>query len=441
MTDYSAESCLPIGLPAMTAPAPDLDCEGLRPAVATRLLVHDYGGFAFPLELSRELARRGHHVVHAYVSFLSTPRVDFAKGPDDPPNLEIQLIPMNPAYGRNKYSFPRRFFMNLGYAVRLLKFVLKSRPRLVLSGNAPSEVQLPLCMLCRVRGFAFVNWVQDFFSIAVTRHITGKWWGAGSMIGLIYGAADRWVVERSRNSILISDHFVRVLDHWNQSHAPQSVIPNWASVEKLPAGSRDNAWAARHGLAGRFVFLYSGTLGLKHNPSLFLDLAKRFEPHKDVDVVVISEGAGADWLADKAQALNRKNLRVMPFQAASELPDVLASADVLTAVLEKDAGQFSVPSKVLTYFCAQRAILLAVPVDNLASRIVLDNQMGLVSEPGDTEGFIENAFRLYADGHLRDEMGARARRYAEDNFDIGTVADKFEHALGISSPVPAERAG
>ena len=45
-----------------------------------------------------------------------------------------------------------------------------------------------------------------------------------------------------------------------------------------------------------------------------------------------------------------KSLRFMGFQPFEALPDVLGSADVLVAILEADAGVFSVPSKVLSYF-------------------------------------------------------------------------------------------
>jgi len=397
------------------------------------LLVHDYGGYSFPLELSREFARRGHVVNHLFVNFLATARTNFGGNPDDPPNLKIRSVRMNPDYDRRKYVFHLRLWMNLGYAVRLTREVSRERPDLVLSGNTPTEIQLPLCLLCSLRGIAFANWVQDFFSVAVKRLLSSKSKLLALVIGNPYGAADRWIVRRSTVSIVISERFASVIDSWRLPRVSRAIIPNWAPVEKLPAGSKDNAWANRHGLASHFVFLYSGTLGLKHNPTLFLDLAKHFEPDKSVEVVVVAEGAGAEWLAAQSALQKRPNLRVLPYQPAEELPAVLATADVLMAVLEKDAGDFSVPSKVLTYFCAQRALLLAVPLQNPASATVLEHEMGLVSEPDDPAGFLENARRLYEDAELREGMGARARGYAEENFKIEVVADKFERALGIAA--------
>ena len=70
-------------------------------------------------------------------------------------------------------------------------------------------------------------------------------------------------------------------------------IENWAPVDELPARPRENEWARRHGLDGKPVLLYSGTLGLKHDPGLLHRLA---EALPEVAVVVASEGLGADWL-------------------------------------------------------------------------------------------------------------------------------------------------
>ena len=54
-----------------------------------RILVHDYAGHAFPTSLSRELAARGHEVVHAFAGSLQTPRGDLQRGPGDAATLEF----------------------------------------------------------------------------------------------------------------------------------------------------------------------------------------------------------------------------------------------------------------------------------------------------------------------------------------------------------------
>jgi len=108
------------------------------------------------------------------------------------------------------------------------------------------------------------------------------------------------------------------------------------------------------------------------------------------------------------------------------LPEVLGSADVVIALLEEDAGRFSVPSKVLSYLCAHRPIILSAPRENLAARILADAGAGVVVEAGDATGLVAAARRLHDDDELRTAMGISGRTYAETNFDVTAVAARFQ---------------
>jgi putative colanic acid biosynthesis glycosyltransferase WcaI len=204
------------------------------------------------------------------------------------------------------------------------------------------------------------------------------------------------------------------------------VIENWAPLDELPALPRDNEWAREHGLVDRFVFLYSGTLGFKHDPSLLLELARWAGADESV-VAVVSEGPGSDWLA--REGASEPGLLLLPYQPYERLPEVLASADVLLALLEPEAGAFSVPSKVLTYLCAARPLLVAMPGENLAARIVERSGGGIVVSPQPVDALVAAAARLRSDKGLRTDLGRRARSYAEAAFDPEAVADRFERVI------------
>jgi len=118
----------------------------------------------------------------------------------------------------------------------------------------------------------------------------------------------------------------------------------------------------------------------------------------------------------------------------SQVPLVLAGADVLLATLESDAGQFAVPSKVLSYLCAGRPLLLAAPKINLAAEIVERSSSGFVADPDRPEEFVGAAKRLAADAGLRCSLAANARRYAEREFEISRLAARFEEILLKASP-------
>jgi colanic acid biosynthesis glycosyl transferase WcaI len=165
---------------------------------------------------------------------------------------------------------------------------------------------------------------------------------------------------------------------------------------------------------------------MKHNPGLLLALARHFQAHADVQVVVVSEGIGADWLRAQVQAGQLANLAVFDFEPIERYAEVLASGDVLISILQPEAGIYSVPSKVLSYFCARRPLLLAIPEANLAARVVREIDAGLVVPPAEPASFLEAASRLYTDENLRSTQAARGRRYAEQHFDVQSITKKFE---------------
>lgn len=213
---------------------------------------------------------------------------------------------------------------------------------------------------------------------------------------------------------------------WHVAQNHLHIIHNWAPIESVPMLPQDNPWSQDMGLSGKTCFLYSGTLGMKHNPNLLLQLALRYQDREDVRVVVVSEGPGPEWLRKHAQQAGLNNVLILPWQPMEVLPQVLASAAILVAVLEPDAGVFSVPSKVLTYLCAGRPLLLAVPRENLAARIVERNEAGEVVGPEEKTAFLEAADRLLSDAARRHHLAQNARRYAEQHFDINAITDRFE---------------
>lgn len=397
-------------------------------ATPRRILVHDFGGYPFPLPVSRKLAQRGHTVRHVYcASLTTTPNDALPARTDDPATFAIKGIDLGEPL--QKFSFVKRWRQENKYGRLLACDVATFRPDVVLSGNAPLDAQRRLLKTANALDARFVFWVQDLIGIATHRLLRRKIPLAGEAIGRYYLSLERSLLRKSDAIIAITDDFKPILHDYGLSDNRIHIIENWALLEETPVRPKDNAWAQAHDLADKTCLLYSGTLGMKHNPDLLLQLALALRDRADVRVVVVSQGLGADWLAQQKTALGLDNLLLFDFQPFECLPDVLGTADVLLAILEPDAGVFSVPSKVLTYLCAQRPLVLAVPPENLAAQIVADHEAGLTVSPTDAPAFVAAAQRLLNDPGERDRMGHNARRYAEATFDLDAITDAFEQIL------------
>lgn len=394
-----------------------------------KILNHDYAGHAFQVELSRALARRGHEVVHAYNASDTTPKGPLQPRPDDPASLRI--VGLKLAETVAKGSLVKRWQQERTYATIAVDFLKAERPDVILSGNTPLDPQAALHKASTAQSTRFVYWLQDLTGIATNKILRGKLPVLGGIVGSFYERLEARLLTESDGVIPISADFSPILERMGVAQNRVCVIQNWAPLEDISPTDKVNPWSTRQGLADKFTFVYSGAMGMKHNPELLVKLAKAFAEDEAVRVVVISQGIGADYLAEAKSKDGLDNLVLLPYQPYEELSQTLGSADVLVALLEPSAGTFSVPSKILSYHCAGRPLLLAVPPENLAARTVSEANSGIAVAPTDVEGWVAAAQRLRSGTDARAQFAANARTMAETKFAIEPIADRFEAFLNL----------
>ena len=400
-----------------------------------KLLVHDYAGHPFQAELSSELARRGHAVTHSYCAAYVS-----GKGKLDDPDSRVEFDPIGRGEVVDKLDFRRRIVQELRFGVQLARQVRRRKPDVVMVANTPVPTMVLLAGYLRLRRIPLVLWHQDVQGIAIQSFAGAKLGRAFRLVATVVGRGERWVARRSAAVVVIADSFVDVHRRWGTA-ARTTVIPNWAPLGEIVPTPRDNPWAREQGLASKPSLVYSGTLGLKHNPELLVGLAGRVRDlGVPVHLTVVSEGPAVDVLRAEAERLGVP-ITLLPFQPYDRLPEVLGSGDVLVVLLDKSAGAFSVPSKTLSYLCAGRPVLGLMPAENLAATLVAEVD-GCVLPP--EEAALAEAGRwvaaLLQDPERRDELGRKARALAEREFALDGCATRFEEILRrVAGATPAVR--
>lgn len=397
-----------------------------------RLVVHDYAGHPGQVHLSRELARRGHEVEHQFCSSFTTGRGATERRAGDPETFTVSPIALRSEFAR--YTPIARIRQELQYAIEAYRAITRSRPDAVVLSNVPLLSLFVLTLGLRIRRLPYVFWQQDVYSDAIGSIARDKLGLLGSPVAWTAARCERTVARSASGIVAISNAFMDPLSAWGVPPSRIHVIPNWAAIDEMPTRPRDNVWARKHKLVGVPVVMYAGTLGLKHDPAPLAELA-RAAP-SGTRTVVVSQGMGREWLEDKAG--DAPGLTFLDYQPYERLPDMLASADVLVVLLERDASRYSVPSKVLNYLCAGRPVLALLPRDNAVARMLTEAGAGLVLEHGDVRSASAALNSLLADVASRERMGRAARHYAECTFDVGVVADQFESILlGVCGVSPS----
>lgn len=390
-----------------------------------KVLIHDYAGHPFQAQLSRALARRGDEVVHSYCAAYASGKGRLEAEAGD----TVRFEPIGKNSQIAKMDFGRRLIQELRLGFELVGLIRREKPDVVMVANVPIPTLSVMAALLLVLRIPWVLWHQDVQAVAIRSFAGEKLSRAFRLVADAIEIAEKWCARRAAAIVVISDGFLGVHRAWGTA-GKTTVIPNWAPLDEIAPVARDNAWAQEHGLTERPRIVYSGTLGLKHNPTLLPALARAVEDlGVPVDLVVVNEGP-AESVLREAASQRGVDLKLLPFQPYERLSEVLGSADVLVVLLEKDAGVFSVPSKTLSYLCAGRPVLGMMPEENLAAALI--EQAGGCVLPPD-EASIEAAARFVVEvvnaPAAAAELGHRSRALAEQEFGLELLTERFETLL------------
>ena len=233
------------------------------------IAVHDFGGYPFIVELSRELAGRGHNVVHLYADGFRAPGEQMAPTAAYP-SLTLQPITLAESIERGGW---RRVAQERRYGRLLADRISGLKPDVVISANSPLEVQAAAADAAEDTGAAFVFWLQDLHSVAIARVLSRRSRTFGRLVGWRFERIEKRLLRHADAIVAISGDFLPVLQRWGVAAEAVEVIENWAPIDEEDHSAGSVQWAAEHGLRHPLV-LYAGTLAFKHNPALLMELAR-----------------------------------------------------------------------------------------------------------------------------------------------------------------------
>ena len=390
-----------------------------------RISVYDHCGHPFQVELSRELASRGHEVTHSYCAAYVSGKGELEAGDTD----RLVVEPIGVGVVAEKKRFARRLVQELRWGVALTRQVRRTKPDVALLANAQVPTLLVFVLAAALLRIPWVLWHQDVHAVALRAFAGDRLPRGFGLVARAVGWGERFASRRAAAIVVIAESFVPVHEAWGTAHKT-TVIANWAPLDEIVPVDRKNEWTVDQQLDDTQTLLYSGTLGLKHNPALLVSLADRIRRRgTEVRLVVVNEGEAVDVIRAEADRL-AVPVTILPFQPYARLSEVLGSGDILVVLLEEQAGAFSVPSKTLSYLCAGRPVLGFVPPDNSAAQLVVEAGGHVVApQERSVDDAARWAERVLHDADLREEIGQRARALAEREFALPGCADRFEAIL------------
>jgi glycosyltransferase involved in cell wall biosynthesis len=181
---------------------------------------------------------------------------------------------------------------------------------------------------------------------------------------------------------------------------------------------------AKLGAPGVCVALYAGLHGLAQRLDQVLAAAELLT--SGLRIVLVGDGPERERLRAEAASRRLTRIQFLPPVPRSEMPAVLASADIALVPLGFELPG-AVPSKLYEAMATGRPVILVAGGE--AAAIVRACDAGLVVDPGDVVGLAAALDRLEGDAELRARLGRNGREAARRRFDRAAIGAGFADYL------------
>jgi glycosyltransferase involved in cell wall biosynthesis len=255
---------------------------------------------------------------------------------------------------------------------------------------------------------------------------------------------ERVLYEKADRIVVVTDAFKRAIEEKGIAGSKIDVIKNGVDLSQweqpLDQG-RLAALRAKHGLDGKFVASYIGTIGMAHRADVLLEAAELCD---DPDVVFMVVGAGAqrEALEKRHAELQSPNVRLVDKVPKETVPYLLALSEVSVVHL-KQSPLFKtvIPSKMFEAMATRTPIVLGV--EGEAKAIVEDGHAGIPITPEAPRELLNAVLQLKHDPDAHARMGQNAHNYVHQNFDRQNLARDYTALLrqvvgaDTQAPIPA----
>ena len=180
-------------------------------------------------------------------------------------------------------------------------------------------------------------------------------------------------------------------------------------------------------IAGKFMVLYSGTMGPCQDLSRVIDAAKLL-PERVV-FVLMGAGEEKEMLIERVRKEGLKNVLFWPYVPWHLMPYVINLADACLLPLAADPiYEVALPKKFFEYVACGKPVIAFCPKGEV-SHLVEEWRAGVAVDPDDIEGLAEAVRWLSENRELVAEMGRNARRMAETLFSPERIGRQLDRLL------------
>ena len=204
------------------------------------------------------------------------------------------------------------------------------------------------------------------------------------------------------------------------------VIRTWADVDLIHPRPREaNNLLQDLKLVDKFVVLYAGNISRLYDIDNVLAAMGVVGGGEDVHFLFAGRGGKRDHLLREIDRRGLQNASVLDWLPQSETHELHGACDVVLIPLIPGMGGVSVPSRLYNSLASGRPVIAATEESSELARIVSEEEVGWVVEPGNAQALAQAVAEAASDPSRLRVMGARAREAAEKRFSRSRIIGEW----------------
>jgi len=253
-------------------------------------------------------------------------------------------------------------------------------------------------------------------------------------------ALDKFSCRQADKVIVVGRDMVETLKNRFKGHKVPShcYINNWIDEKAIyplePTHEKVVEFKEKYGLTNKFVFMYSGNLGLYYDLENLIKVIGKFNNQKDVVFAFVGDGSIKSQLEAYKQEHELDNVIFIPYQDKKDLIYSLNAADVHWVVNANGIKGVSVPSKIYGVMAAGKPVLGVLEDESEAQNIVEKAGCGFVVSPKEyikMSQLIDSYIQFQSCDNL-ETMGKRGHEYLLKNLTKELSIQKYKMNLNHS---------
>ena len=306
-------------------------------------------------------------------------------------------------------------WINFHIVATLLGWLMRFKPDVIIAPSPPLTIGLNAWAIACMRGAGYIYNVQEIYpDIAVNLGIMKNKRAIGFCKWL-----EKFIYRKAAGITSITPAMcAKIAERTDKDKV--RLIPNFVDLADVEEVQRDNDFAKKHGLMGKFVMTYAGNMGIPQKLGVMVELARRIP-----ELTVLFVGGGGDATRLKESADGLTNVVFVDYQPISMMPQIYAASDVFYVGQDPQACSDGIPSKIYRILGYRKPLVVMTRDDSDLAEFVRESRSGVILS-ADIEVAEKSVRSLMNKSAELQKFGDDGNSYVRDAFARSVVSRKYD---------------